>query len=137
VCLGQLSMSLTAGDRIEAARGFVSGMVLAPVPVLLPQSILDREVVSTLAITPYVHNAMLGRALNNADLSTQLTMPVLFMLGDAERTAKPADIQALAHSLPDARMSLFADIRHRPFIECQERFDRERAEFLATISARQ
>jgi non-heme chloroperoxidase len=128
--LGPLAMSPDAGDRLEAARGFVSGMVVAPVP----QSIIDREVASVLAVTPYVRTAMQGRDLDNSDLTKQLTMPVLFMIGDAERTTTPADIRQLMQSMPDARMSVFADTRHLPFVERRERFDRELVEFMGYVS---
>ena len=131
--LGELSMSPNAGDRLEAARGFVNSMVVAPVP----QSIVEREVASILAVTPYVRNAMQGRDLNNSDLTKQLTMPVLFMMGDADRIARPSDIQELMQRIPGARMSLFADTRHMPFVERRDRFDRELAQFIGNVTGRQ
>jgi pimeloyl-ACP methyl ester carboxylesterase len=131
--IGPLAMSPDAGDRLEAARSFVNGMVQAPVP----QSTLDREIAAVLAVTPYVRQAMQGRDLDNSDLIGQLTMPVLFLMGDAERTTTPADVEKLMQSIPDSRLSVFPETGHMPFIERQERFERELDEFLGDIAERQ
>jgi len=46
-------MSPNAGDQLEAARGFVAGMLIAPVP----PEIIDREVAAVLAVTPLARAA--------------------------------------------------------------------------------
>jgi pimeloyl-ACP methyl ester carboxylesterase len=89
-----------------------------------------------LAVTPYPRTAMQCRDLDNSDLTKQLTMPVLFMLGDAERVVRPADIQELMQNIPGARMSVFADTRYMPFVERRERFDRQLVEFMGYVSER-
>ena len=131
--LGRLAMSPDAGDRLEAARDFVDGMIEAPVP----QAAVDREVAAVLAITPYARAAMQGRSLDNSDLVGRLTMPVLFMIGDADRAATPAGITQLVGKMPDARLSVYADTGHMPFIERRERFDREVEQFVVETLERQ
>jgi len=39
--------------------------------------------------------------------------------------------------MPDARAAVLPDTGHMPFIERQQRFDREAAEFLANFAERQ
>jgi pimeloyl-ACP methyl ester carboxylesterase len=127
--LAGLAMSPDAGDRLEAARAFVSGMVANP----LDPAIVDREVAAVLAVTPYVRTAMFGRALDNSDLLGRLAVPVLFILGDHDRTASPEGVNSLVAQLPDARLSLYEDTGHMPFIERRERFDRELAAFAVEV----
>ncbi len=59
------------------------------------------------------------------------------MMGDADRIARPSDIQELMQRIPGARMSLFADTRHMPFVERRDRFDRELAQFIGNVTGRQ
>jgi pimeloyl-ACP methyl ester carboxylesterase len=127
--LGKLALSPAAGDRLEAARGFVNGMVVAPVAA----GVIDREVAAVLAVTPYVRKAMSGRTLDNSDLVGRLQMPVLFVLGDGDRTATPAGVNSLIAQLPAARLSVYPDTGHMPFIERRERFNAELAAFAASV----
>lgn len=47
------------------------------------------------------------RKLDNSDLVSTLKLPVLFLMGDAERTATPKDVEKLMQSLPDADVTEF------------------------------
>lgn len=127
--LAGLAMSPDAGDRLEASRGFVNGMVTVP----LDPAVADREVAAVLAVTPVVRKAMVGRALDNADLVGRLTLPVLFIVGDQDRTASPDGVRSLVAQLPNARMSLYEETGHMPFIERRERFDREISAFAVDV----
>jgi len=129
--LGPLSMSADAGDRLEAGRAFVDGMVQAPVP----QAIRDREVAATLALPPYARAAMMGRDLDNADMVEQLTLPVLFLMGDAERTASPQAVTELVTRIPNAQLTVYEATRHMPFIERRERFNDDLKVFVTTTFA--
>jgi len=123
--LGPLSMSGNAGDRLEAARGFVDGMIKAPVA----QDVRDREVAATLALPPYARTAMMTRKLDNSDLVEKLTLPVLFLMGDAERTATPQNVSKLMARMPAASLKVYEATGHMPFIERQPLFDADVAEF--------
>ncbi|MCL4776518.1 MAG: alpha/beta hydrolase [Gammaproteobacteria bacterium] len=129
--LRPLGMSPDAGDRLEAARGFVSGMVQTPVdPVLL-----DREVAAVLAVPPYVRAAIAGRELDNATLVDRLKLPVLFLLGDRERTVTVGDVTALAARLPVARILVYDGVGHMPFLEQSVRFNEDLRHFVGTVKA--
>ncbi len=123
--VGQLSMSPNAGDRLEAASAFVDGLHAQPIP----DDIRDREIASVLAVTPRIRRAMQGRSLDNSDLIDKLTMPVLFISGDAERAAPESLLTDLAPELPDAAIVIYEDTGHMPFIEQTERFNRDIAAF--------
>ena len=58
-------------------------------------------------------------------------MPVLFVLGDADRTATPNGVTALIENMPDARLSVYEQTGHMPFIERRDRFDAELAQFVS------
>ena len=128
--LGQLAMSPDAGDRLTAARETVAGMAATP----LDPAVLDREVAAVLAVTPVVRQAMTGRALDNADLLGRLTLPVLFIVGDQDRTASVDGVRSLVAQLPDARMTVYADTGHLPFIERTERFNTDVAAFATALT---
>ena len=129
VRLGPLSMSGDAGERLEAAREFVDGMMQAPVP----QEIRDREVAATLALPPYARTAMMTRKLDNSDLVEKLTVPTLFLLGDAERTTTPQNIAKLIARMPDARLKVYEATGHMPFIERQQRFEADLTKFVLEL----
>lgn len=125
--LGALAMSANAGDRLQAAREFVAGMVKTPVA----EEILERETAAVLAITPLVRSAMQGRSLDNSDLISELNTPVLFILGDAERTTSPDKIQLLVEAIPAAGMTVYPETGHMPFVERTRRFNAELVRFMA------
>lgn len=124
--LGPLAMSPDAGDRLEAARAFVSAMARAPVP----PELLEREVAAVLAVPPYARAAMVGRDLDNSALVDRLALPVLFLLGDRERTVTPEGVAALAARLPDARVLQYEETGHMPFIERSPRFNADIRRFI-------
>ncbi len=131
--LGPLSMSGDAGDRLMAARSFVDGMMQAQVP----QDIRDREVAAVLALPPYARTAMMTRKLDNSDLVGKLTLPVLFLMGDAERTATPEGIAELMQHMPDARMEIYEATGHMPFVEHPTRFNTDLARFARNAAKHQ
>ena len=124
--IGALAMSPDAGARLEGARAFVDGMLVAPVP----DALREREVASVLAVTPYARKSMQGRSLDNADLIERLKVPVLFIVGDGERAAPAENVKQLAERIPDAAVSVYANTGHMPFIEHEARFNAELTEFL-------
>jgi pimeloyl-ACP methyl ester carboxylesterase len=126
---GRLALSPDPGDRLQAARGVVTGMAAAPVD----WAVIDREVAAMLSVTPSVRKAMAGRALDNSDLLNRLSMPVLFTVGDQDGTASIEGVSSLVDQLPNARMSIYQDTGHLLFIERRERFNEELADFVADL----
>lgn len=128
--LGPLSLSPDAGDRLEAARGFVRAMVRAPVS----QPLLDAEVAAVLAVPPYARKAMVGRNLDNSDLVNRLALPVLFLMGDAERTVTADGARSLAARLSKAHVLVYEGTGHMAFLEHPERFNKDLREFMQSIA---
>ncbi|MBT8421968.1 MAG: alpha/beta hydrolase [Gammaproteobacteria bacterium] len=129
--LTPLSMSANAADRLEAARAFVKGMTQTP----LAPAVFDREVATVLSLPPYVRSATMGRDLDNADLIASLNLPVLFLMGYAERTTTPEGISKLVEQLPQAEMFVYEATGHMPFIERFEQFNIAVREFAASVLA--
>lgn len=119
-------------DIAEAlARGeqFVPLMSARP----LPDDVGRIMYAGTLMLPAYARRAMATRTMDNADLVPRLRLPVLFIMGDQDRSATPDQMRALAAQLPDARLSLYPDTGHSTFAEQPERFNREIAEFAARV----
>ncbi|MCE7901966.1 MAG: alpha/beta hydrolase [Gammaproteobacteria bacterium PRO9] len=128
--LAPLAVSADAGDRLEAARGFVKSMVHAPVKPAL----LEQEVAAMLAMPPFARAGIGARKLDNAALADRLTLPVLFLFGDHERTVGRNDAEALAARLPAARVLVYEDSGHMPFLEHPERFDTDLRAFVQSVT---
>jgi len=73
--------------------------------------------------------------LDNADMVEQLTLPVLFLMGDAERTASPQAVTELVTRIPNAQLTVYEATRHMPFIERRERFNDDLKVFVTTTFA--
>ena len=99
----------------------------------LPDDVARIMYAGTLMLPAYARRAMATRTMDNADLVPRLRLPVLFILGDQDRSATPDQMRALVAQLPDARLSLYPDTGHSTFAEQPERFNREIAEFEARV----
>jgi len=76
---------------------------------------------------------MMTRKLDNSDLVEKLTVPTLFLLGDAERTTTPQNIAKLIARMPDARLKVYEATGHMPFIERQQRFEADLTKFVLEL----
>ena len=128
--LGTLILSADAGERSSAAGDFYDRMSESDVPAEARQ----RDIAAILAVPPYVRRLMQTRALDNADLIANLDLPVLFIIGDAERTARPGDITDLATQIPGSRVLVYPSTGHMPFIEKQRRFNTDVDSFLKALT---
>jgi pimeloyl-ACP methyl ester carboxylesterase len=63
----------------------------------------------------------------------RLKLPVLFIIGDQDRTASVEGVSSLVAQLPDARMTLYADTGHLPFIERTKRFNADVTAFASPL----
>lgn len=118
-----VAQALTRGDQ------FVKMMSASP----LPDDVGRIMYAGTLMLPAYARRAMATRSMENSDLVPRLRLPVLFILGDQDRSATPDQMRALAAQLPDARLSLFPETGHATFAEQPARFNREIAEFAARV----
>lgn len=118
-----IAQALAKGEQ------FVPLMAARP----LPDDVARIMYAGTLMLPAYARRAMATRTMDNADLVPRLRLPVLFIMGDQDRTATPDQMRALAAQLPEARLSLFPDTGHSAFAEQPGRFNREIAEFAARV----
>lgn len=83
-----------------------------------------------------VRAALLGRPLDADDLYAAIGIPVLFSHGAFDPIA-PLAAAHHGHAItPGARLSVYENSGHSPFIEEPERFNRELAEFATFCNAR-
>jgi pimeloyl-ACP methyl ester carboxylesterase len=60
----------------------------------------------------------------------ELTLPTLVIWGDEDRTVPTQDAQTLRSLRPDARLELFSQCGHHPYLEATERFNQMVQAFL-------
>ena len=73
----------------------------------------------------HVRAAVLARDLKNVDIPRAFAVPVLISFGTGDGFLSAGSAEALASSLPQARVSTYAGVGHLPFIQCAPRFDAE------------
>ena len=73
----------------------------------------------------HVRASILARDLNNVDIALGFAVPVLISVGTGDGFLSAGNAEALASSLPFARVSTYAGVGHLPFIQCAPRFDAE------------
>jgi pimeloyl-ACP methyl ester carboxylesterase len=121
-------------DIAEAlARGGQFTPLMATRP--LPDDVRRTMTAATFMLPAYARRAMATRTFENQELLDRLDLPVLFILGDRDRTATPDQMRALARQLPDARVSVYKGTGHSTFAEEPDRFNRELDEFSRRVRA--
>lgn len=71
--------------------------------------------------------------LDHRELMPKLELPVLLCVGAADVVVDPRTSPAAAELLPNGRVVDFAESGHAPFIEEQEKFERELLDFVAGL----
>lgn len=79
----------------------------------------------------YARRAMHSLALDNQDLAAQLDHPVLFLVGDQDKTQSVEVLTRVAADLPEASLQVMSGSGHAPFIDAPEDFNRRLREFVA------
>jgi non-heme chloroperoxidase len=93
---------------------------------------LRLMIAASMLTPPWVRGAMLGRPLHLDELLPTIDVPLLFTHGAHDAVAPP-DAAIHAHSLArHARLSIYDDAGHSPFLEEPERFNTELADFIKT-----
>ncbi len=120
-----IAVALARGDQ------FASLMAARP----LPDDVRRTMTAATYMLPAYARRALGGRSLENQDLAARFTLPVLFILGDQDRVATPAQLQAVAATLPEARVTIYAGSGHSTFAEEPDRFNADVAAFALRVRA--
>jgi pimeloyl-ACP methyl ester carboxylesterase len=127
---GMLSDDLTTS--IAATRNFLRACFERQPPVDDFETMLAFNMLTP----PKVRGAVLTRTPNSGDLLPGLLLPVLVTHGAKDQFALLALAEFTAATVPGARLSVYDDIGHTPFMEDAPRFNRELATFVAVANER-
>lgn len=123
-------MSLAnAGVVIEHARKFVRECTAAP----MQRELFETALAWTMQTPAHVRFSLVRRKLDLRPLLATVKIPALISQGMLDQVILPSMAEETAKAMPQARLSRYERIGHMPFIEDSERFNRELAEFAATV----
>lgn len=119
-------------DYIRAGERVIPLLTATP----LPEQQLQLFRAIGLMLPPYVRRAMAHRRLDNQDMVDQLSLPVLFCLGEKDNPFQLDDARELAASHDNMSLTVYEGAGHSVFIERPERFNAELRRFAEqTLSA--
>ena len=101
----------------------------------MPAPWIERAAAMSLLLPQTARVGMYLQPFDNTDLIPVLqTLPMLFMIGGKDASAREADGRQLLAALPRARLEMYPADGHSVFIESPERFNRELSEFAASLA---
>lgn len=112
-------------DYIRAGERVIPLLTASPLPEQQRQ--LFQAI--GLMLPPYVRRAMAHRTLDNQDMVEQLSLPVLFCLGEKDNPFQLDDARELAASHDHMSLTVYEGAGHSVFIEQPERFNTELRRF--------
>ncbi len=112
-------------DYIRAGERVIPLLTASP----LPEQELQLFRAIGLMLPPYVRRAMAHRRLDNQDMVGQLSLPVLFCLGEKDNPYQLDDGAELAASHENMSLTVYEGAGHSVFIEQPERFNAELRRF--------
>ena len=119
-------------DYIRAGERVIPLLTATPLPE--QQLRLFRAI--GMMLPPYVRRAMAHRRLDNQDMVGQLSLPVLFCLGEKDNPFQLDDAREFAASHDNMSLTVYEGAGHSVFIEQPERFNAELRRFAEqTLSA--
>jgi non-heme chloroperoxidase len=87
-------------------------------------------------VPPFVRRALFKRPpLDNDDLIARLDLPGLVIHGGRDTITLTTMAEHNARLWPGARLEIYAEAGHSPFLETPERFDRDLAAFVKAVRA--
>ena len=116
-------------DYIRAGRRVIPLLTASPLPE--EQSELFQAI--GLMLPPYVRRAMAHRRLDNQDMVGQLSLPVLFCLGEKDNPFQLNDAAELAASHDNMSLTVYEGAGHSVFVEQPERFNAELRRFAEEV----
>jgi pimeloyl-ACP methyl ester carboxylesterase len=125
----------TLAERIDAHVAFLRACFHRP----LPQEQFAIAVAYNAIVPQEIREAISGWATGLEETRTALArvkVPTLVTHGRDDALILPAAAAMTAAAIAGARVSLYDDCGHSPFVEHAGRFNRELAEFAASIAAR-
>ncbi|MFG1478074.1 alpha/beta hydrolase [Xanthobacter sp. V4C-4] len=117
-------------ENIAATREFVRRCFSAPPPADLVETLLALNMV----VPPQVRAALFDRPAEYDDELTRLDIPVLVVQGGRDEVVAPAMARHIAGRIPGARLAVFEDVGHAPFLEAADAFNTLLADFARSTS---
>lgn len=99
--------------------------------ISLNRSDFETALAYNMLVPPQVRGNLGTRDLDNTDILTAMTKPVLVTHGRADRVVLPAAGDYINDHCPTATVSWYDGVGHAPFLEDAPRYNRELAEFVA------
>lgn len=111
---------------IDRAREFMGLMSAEP----LPDDVRMRGEFSHVMLPPYVRRAFVGKNLDNSDLISELTLPMLLVVGGVDFSLDAEAIsEALAHK-SNIEVRVYSGVGHSPFVEATSLFNADLVEII-------
>lgn len=82
-----------------------------------------------MTVSPQIRGALIAREIDGDDVLASLSVPVLVIHGLEDQIVLPSMARHVVECCPSAVASWYEDVGHMPFVEANERFDRELAAF--------
>jgi pimeloyl-ACP methyl ester carboxylesterase len=99
---------------------------------------MERATALGLLLPPAARTGMFAQPFDNTDLLAGLqTLPMLFVMGAKDAGSPVALGRQLVASLGRARILIYPEDGHSPFIESPEQFNRELSEFVDSLAPTQ
>jgi non-heme chloroperoxidase len=92
---------------------------------------------SGMMVAPEVRQAMFGRVLENDDVLARVRVPTLVVHGGDDRIVLKTAAEHTARTVPGARLLVYDGVGHAPHYQAADQFNRDLAEFVRRVSARQ
>jgi pimeloyl-ACP methyl ester carboxylesterase len=100
----------------------------------LPKEIFDLALCFNAVVPPYVRFFTVDRpTLDNTELLSGLTIPVLVNQGENDTITKPAAAHHILKHCPTAKAHFYPECGHMPFLEYSKQFNENLAAFAGNI----
>lgn len=130
----KLTAPMTSDDisvNIAATRAFVHACFERPPAADDVETMLAYNML----VPAKVRAGVLDRTRNEGDMLPQIAVPTLVVHGARDQIVLPAAGEFAAAAVPNARLAMYEDIGHAPFIEDSARFNRDLLEFARAAQA--
>lgn len=94
----------------------------------------DTTLCANMVVPPEVRHALISRDLDNDDILSTLTIPVLVTHGRSDTIVLPSMAEHILKVCTTAQRSWYDCTGHMPFLEDADRFNRELADFVAGVN---
>ena len=100
----------------------------------LAQDDWDTTLCANMVVPPEVRHALISRDVDNDDVLSALTIPVLVTHGRSDNIVLDSMAEHIVTVCATAQPSWYDDIGHMPFLEDADRFNRELADFVVGVN---